>query len=74
MANIISVDGETNRTKISQFAQFMPAKDSLALRRYVDDHEPNVESKVPFKCTNCGHEQDIVMPLTADFFWPNVDV
>ncbi len=74
MANIISVDGETNRTKISQFAQFMPAKDSLALRKFIDDNEPMIETKVPFSCTNCGHEQDINMPLTAEFFWPNVEL
>ena len=74
MANIISVDGETNRTKISQFAQFMPAKDSLALRKYVDENEPTIESKVDFRCGNCGHEQEIPMPLTADFFWPNVEM
>ena len=73
MANIISVDGETNRTKISQFSQFMPAKDSLALRKYIDENEPMVDSKVSFACGGCGHEQDITMPLTADFFWPNIE-
>jgi len=73
MANVISVDGETNRTKISQFVQYMPAKDSLALRKFIDDNEPMVETKVPYKCGNCGHEQDINLPMTAEFFWPNIE-
>jgi len=73
MANIISVDGETNRTKISQFSQFMPARDSLALRKFIDEHEPMIDSKINYKCNNCGNEQDINLPMTAEFFWPNVD-
>jgi len=69
--SILSIDGETDRSKISKLITFMQARDSLALRQYIDKHEPGIDMRHPFDCKNCGHSEVVAMPMTAAFFWPN---
>ena len=68
---IVSIDGDTSGGKISQFIRNMPARDSLALRRYVGAHEPSVLMEVPFTCISCGHEEEVGLPMGPSFFWPD---
>jgi len=68
---IVSVNGITDRTKISHFIRKMPAMDSRALRKFIDDHEPGVEMKQWVKCEHCGEDQLVSMPIGASFFWPD---
>ena len=71
MNSIISIDGNTERGFINQFCQFMPARDSLELRRVMDDNEPSIDMSAEFKCISCGHEEVTTVPIGPSFFWPN---
>lgn len=69
--SIVSVDGIEDRFKISNFVKMMPARDSLALRNYVKQHEPGVLMKQEMSCSACGHSQEVNMPLGVTFLWPS---
>lgn len=71
MSSIVEIDGVTDRTQISKFVHFMPARDSLALRKYIDKHEPGVDMTIEFMCQSCDHVADITLPMGPTFFWPN---
>lgn len=43
---IVSIDGETDRKKIKELINGMPANDSLHLRRYILDNEPGLDFKI----------------------------
>jgi hypothetical protein len=70
---IQSIDGETNRLKIKQFVdETLTAKDSLALRKFVREHTPDMDMNFQFVCPSCGYQVKMIVPLGANFFWPNV--
>jgi hypothetical protein len=69
--SIVSIDGNTDRSTISKYIQFMTARDSLALRQYIDKHEPGIDMRHPFECKSCGHSEVVAVPMGASFFWPN---
>ena len=67
---IVSIDGITDKNKISTFVNNMPAADSRALRLYIDKNEPGIDTNVRFECTKCGADSEVQMPIGASFFWP----
>lgn len=69
--SIVEIDGSTDRSMINKFISFMPALDSLALREYIDKHEPGVDMTVDFTCKSCNHMEEVTMPMGPTFFWPN---
>lgn len=71
LRSIVAIDGNDNKGLISRFVQYMPARDSLLLREYIDEHEPGVNMKIDFKCQNCDHFEEMSLPMGATFFWPN---
>jgi hypothetical protein len=68
---LVSVDGKTDRSLIASFVRSMPARDSLALRTFIDENEPGVDMSVEFECPSCGETSEVSMPIGATFFWPN---
>ena len=70
-AIIVSLNGETKRALINKFVDIMPAQDSRFLRKEYTKAAPSVEMKNDFRCSSCGHEQEVDIPLTVDFFWSN---
>jgi hypothetical protein len=70
---IVSVNGRTDKTLISKFIQHMPAGDSLALRNFIQKHEPGIDMLSDATCTNidCGETSEVDVPLGASFFWPD---
>ena len=68
--SIVAVDGKTDRALISSFIRSMPAKDSMALRNYIDKNEPGIDMKGFISCSACGEQSEVRMPLGASFFWP----
>ena len=70
---VASVDGITDRSKISGFIRNMPARDSLALRKYMDEHEPGVDMKSWMDCPGCYDQSEVRLPLGATFFWPDAE-
>lgn len=69
--NLVSVNGITDRNKLIQFISVMPARDSSALRSYIDQHEPKIDMGYDFTCQHCDHSEETVLPLGVTFFWPN---
>ena len=71
MYSVISIAGETDRTKISRVINSLLAADSRALRKYIQDNEPGMQMKGWMECPNCDHSEEVEMPLGANFFWPD---
>ena len=71
LRSIVAVEGNENKSLVSKFVQYMPARDSLLLREYINKHEPGVDMKIDFKCSNCDHLEEVTLPMGASFFWPN---
>lgn len=69
--SIVSVDGITDRNKLNVFVRNMPAGDSRALRKHMEDHEPGIDMNSWVECPACGEDQEVSMPLGARFFWPD---
>ena len=69
--SIVSIDGVEDRFKISNFVKMMPARDSLALRNYMREHEPGVTMKQDMTCPACGNTEEVNMPLGVTFLWPS---
>jgi hypothetical protein len=70
-AAVISIGGITDKSKIQLFIQNMPARDSLALRRFIDDNEPGIDMNTWMDCPNCMETSQVRLPLGASFFWPD---
>ena len=71
MFSITSIDGITDKSKISMFCRHMPARDSLALRKYIDKHEPGIDMKSWMDCPSCLEHSEVRLPIGAAFFWPD---
>ena len=71
--NIVSINKETDKQKISTMIMNMRAGDARALRKYIDKVEPQIDMRQPASCTQCGAESEVNVPLGANFFWPDFD-
>ncbi len=71
MYSIVSIDGITDKSKINGFIRNMPARDSLALRRFIDKNEPGIDMKSWMSCQSCFADSEVRLPLGATFFWPD---
>ena len=68
---IVSVNEDRSPMTIRRFIETMPAKDSRHLRKLYKKASPNIDLTQHFECPECGHEQPLEVPFTADFFWPD---
>ncbi len=71
MAMIVSVNDSELLEHRTYVAQNLPSRDSRHLRMAYRVANPNVDLIQHFECSNCGHEADMEVPLSADFFWPD---
>lgn len=71
--SIVSVNGVTDRNKLNFFVKNIPARDSLALRRFLDRHEPGIEMKSWMSCPHCHEQSEVGLPMGASFFWPDTE-
>ena len=68
---IQSVDGDEDKTSIKEFVdQYLLASDSRALRSYIRLISPDVNLST--KVNINGVEEDIEIPITLNFFWPDL--
>jgi len=67
---IVSVSGRTDRTSIESLVEHLPARDSQYLRNTYAQCVPNVSLKQAFECSSCSYEDEMEVPLNAEFFWP----
>lgn len=68
---IVSVNGETNAAVINSYVEAMPVRDSRAIRKYMDDNNPDLIMKQNYNCTTCGYEGEVDIPIGTSFFWPD---
>lgn len=71
--SIISVENITDKNKISFFVKNLPARDSLALRKFLDKNEPGVIMKDWMACPSCHEQSEVGLPMGASFFWPDTE-
>jgi len=68
---IVSVNGSTNKNDIKDFVEnHLLARDSRALRNFIKDSSPDVDLKT--KVMVNGVEEDIDIPISLSFFWPDL--
>ena len=69
---IIAVDGNSDRNVIQKFvSQELPSRDSLAFRTHVREQTQDLDMNFDFSCDECGNEERMSVPMTAQFFWPD---
>jgi hypothetical protein len=69
-AIVLSVNGETNRGLISSFVENLIASDARHIRKVMSSLLPDIDMTQTFLCSSCDHEEEMEVPLTAEFFWP----
>jgi len=69
-AIIVSANGVTDPTELSEFINNMPAADSRALRDVYAKVVPDVKFRETATCEVCNGEQEVDVPITTGFFWP----
>ena len=67
---IQTISGNSDKNLIANFVRNMPARDSLALRKFIENNEPGVEMRGWLECSACGEQSEVPVPVGAAFFWP----
>jgi len=68
---VVAVNGDTSADTINYLIENIPSMDSRHIRLSYRLAAPTLDLTQYFECSDCGHEQDMEVPLTADFFWPD---
>jgi hypothetical protein len=68
---IEQVNGDDDPKLISYVVENLPSLDSRYLRNAYKATNPDLDLTQEFACSECDHEQEMEVPLTADFFWPD---
>jgi hypothetical protein len=68
---VVSLNGDSSIQAKQYFIDNVPSIDSRHLRLAYRLAAPNVDLTQQFVCGECSHEQEMEVPLSADFFWSN---
>jgi hypothetical protein len=68
---IVQVNEHTSAEAITYVVDNIPSLDARHLRLAYKKATPNVDLTQSFECAECDHDQDMEVPLNADFFWPD---
>jgi len=68
---IVDLNGDSSQQALNYFIENVPSLDIRHLRACYRSVAPNIDLTQDFECQECGHEQEMEVPLTADFFWPD---
>lgn len=68
-AIVVSLNGDSSMQARQYFVENVPSIDSRHLRLAYRLAAPNIDLTQHFQCSECSHEQDMEVPLNADFFW-----
>jgi len=68
---IVSVNNNTTTEAIDYVVENLPSADSRHLRNVYRQAAPALNLSQGFTCAECEHEQELEVPLSADFFWPD---
>lgn len=67
---IVAVNGVTDSFQLKTFVENLPAFDARHLRREYARIVPNIDMKEEFTCVACLHSEEMEVPFTTAFFWP----
>lgn len=71
LAQVVSLKGITDPTKLVRGINNLPAGDSRALRLHMDAMSPEVDMSQVYECPSCGKSSEVEIPLGTEFFWPS---
>jgi len=65
---VTEVDGDNKPETITSFTQNMLARDSIALRKYIQEISPDIDLTSEIEIG--GETVSVSIPLSVEFFWP----
>jgi len=65
---IVEVMGTRDRFKIEKLVERMHSSDTAAIRQYLDENSPGVDTTIVVNCNECNNEMRISLPITESFF------
>ena len=68
---VMSIDGETDKIKLSNILKKIKIMDSRALRKYIEDMEPGINMSVNAR-TRGGESVTTFLTFNRSFFWPEL--
>ena len=68
---VVAVNGDSSADAINYLIENIPSMDSRHIRLSYRLAAPNIDLTQYFECSECEYTQDMEVPLTADFFWPD---
>ena len=71
MTMLVAANGDDRIETRRYVAQNLPSMDSRHLRLAYKLVNPNIDLTQDFECSSCGFEEQMEVPLGADFFWPD---
>jgi hypothetical protein len=72
LANVVvAVNGDDSVEALEYLLINIPSMDSRHIRQAYQAAAPNIDLTQHFECSECGHEQPMEVPLSAEFFWPD---
>jgi len=72
--SIVAVNGDRDKKVIRDFVRNMPIKDSHELKRAILNNTPDIVMKFDFTTSNGEVVEGLNMPMTIDFFWPDLGI
>jgi len=67
----VSINDTGDLRQMYRFIDNLPVRDSRFLRTTYAKLSPSMNLKHDFMCPECDHEQEVEVPITAQFFWPD---
>ena len=67
---IRTVNGSPRLEHINDLISNMPIPDGRHLRKVYNTVSPDLHLKTSYTCGACNSEEEVDLPLTAEFFWP----
>ena len=65
---VTEVDGDSKPETITEYTQNLLARDSMALRNYIQDISPDIDLTSEIEIG--GETVSVSIPLSVTFFWP----
>lgn len=67
---VFSINGNSDHAKIAKVLQNLHARDSAALRGFLRDDAPGMDTEIDVECPDCGNKMQMELPITDTFFRP----
>jgi len=68
----VSINGNREVGTINEFISNMPILDSRFLQKRYLSVVPDVDLSYKYVCSECGYKNEGGLPITGDFFWPDI--